>query len=136
MRIRIALLGALCACVVLVGGATTATANPSGTALVISQVYGGGGNTNATYTHDYIEIYNPTTTLKSLEGMSLQYASATGTGNFVRQCRHLHSMIPHSRLVLIPGARHGIFWEKPDEVKEELFLFFSSLATLDTGAVS
>ena len=29
-------------------------ANP----LRISQVYGGGGNTGATYTHDYFEIFN------------------------------------------------------------------------------
>ena len=26
--------------------------------IVISEVYGGGGNTGATYTHDYIELYN------------------------------------------------------------------------------
>jgi predicted extracellular nuclease len=50
--------------------------------LVISQVYGGGGNSGATYTHDYIEIFNRGTTSVSLAGKSLQYASATGTGNF------------------------------------------------------
>ena len=50
--------------------------------LVVSQVYGGGGNTGATYTHDYIEIFNRGTGTVSLAGMSLQYASATGTGNF------------------------------------------------------
>jgi uncharacterized protein len=50
--------------------------------LVISQVYGGGGNSGATYTHDYIELFNRGTTAVSLSGMSIQYASATGTGNF------------------------------------------------------
>ena len=50
--------------------------------LVVSQVYGGGGNASATYTHDYIEIFNRGTGAVSLAGMSLQYASATGTGNF------------------------------------------------------
>jgi predicted extracellular nuclease len=50
--------------------------------LVVSQVYGGGGNAGATYTHDYIEIFNRGTGTVSLDGMSLQYASATGTGNF------------------------------------------------------
>lgn len=50
--------------------------------LVISQVYGGGGNTGAPYTHDYIEIFNAGTASASLAGMSLQYASASGTGNF------------------------------------------------------
>ena len=26
--------------------------------LVISQVYGGGGNSGATYTHDFVELFN------------------------------------------------------------------------------
>jgi uncharacterized protein len=50
--------------------------------LVISQVYGGGGNTGAPYTHDYIEVFNRGTASASLDGLSLQYSSATGTGNF------------------------------------------------------
>ncbi len=47
--------------------------------LVISQLYGGGGNTGATFTNDYIEIYNPTGISFNLAGWSLQYASAAGT---------------------------------------------------------
>jgi endonuclease G len=47
--------------------------------LVISQLYGGGGNSGATLTNDYIEIYNPTGISFNLAGWSLQYASATGT---------------------------------------------------------
>src|SRR6185369_2899499 len=47
--------------------------------LVISQVYGGGGNSGATFTNDYIEIYNPTVISFNLAGWSLQYASAAGT---------------------------------------------------------
>ena len=50
--------------------------------LVISQVYGGGGNTGAPLTNDYIEIFNRGNASVSLVGLSLQYASATGTGNF------------------------------------------------------
>lgn len=50
--------------------------------VVISQVYGGGGNSGATYTHDFIELFNRGTTTVSLSGWSVQYASATGTGNF------------------------------------------------------
>jgi uncharacterized protein len=50
--------------------------------VVISQVYGGGGNAGATYTHDYIELFNRGTTTVSLTGKSVQYTSATGTGNF------------------------------------------------------
>ena len=47
--------------------------------LVISQLYGGGGNIGATLTHDYVEIHNPTGISFNLAGWSLQYASATGT---------------------------------------------------------
>ena len=47
--------------------------------IVISQIYGGGGNSGATYTHDYVELYNPSGVSFNLAGWSLQYASATGT---------------------------------------------------------
>ena len=50
--------------------------------IVISQVYGGGGNSGATYTHDFIELFNRGTSPVSISGWSLQYTSATGTGNF------------------------------------------------------
>jgi len=49
--------------------------------IVISQIYGGGGNSGATYTHDFIELFNRGTSSVSLAGWSVQYASATGTGN-------------------------------------------------------
>lgn len=49
--------------------------------VVISQVYGGGGNgttTPATYSNDFIELYNRGTLPQNLSGWSIQYASATG----------------------------------------------------------
>jgi uncharacterized protein len=49
------------------------------TSVVVSQVYGGGGNSGATYTHDFIELFNRSTNTVSLDGWSVQYASATGT---------------------------------------------------------
>src|SRR4029078_4248822 len=47
--------------------------------LLISQVYGGGGNASATYTNDFIEIFNAGTTSVdfSITPYSLQYAAAT-----------------------------------------------------------
>ena len=62
----------------------TPTPTPVATpgAIVISQVYGGGGNTNAPFTHDFIELYNRSDVPQSLAGMSVQYASAAGAGNF------------------------------------------------------
>jgi predicted extracellular nuclease len=61
--------------------AGTTSAAPS-TTVVISRVYGGGGNSDAPYTHDYVELYNRSSSPVSLNGWSIQYASATGTGNF------------------------------------------------------
>jgi predicted extracellular nuclease len=53
--------------------------NPS---VVISQVYGAGGNSGATLRNDYVELFNRSSGAVSLNGWSIQYASATGTGNF------------------------------------------------------
>jgi predicted extracellular nuclease len=47
--------------------------------IVISQVYGGGGNSGAPFTHDFIELFNPGSTTVNLSGWSVQYASASGT---------------------------------------------------------
>ena len=47
------------------------------TRLVISQMYGGGGNTGAQFTYDFLELYNPTSAAISLSGLSIQYAAAT-----------------------------------------------------------
>ena len=52
------------------------------TSVVISQIYGGGGNTGAQYQNDFVELFNRGNTTISLSGWSVGYASATGTGNF------------------------------------------------------
>jgi hypothetical protein len=72
------LLAPLAVLIALVIAAPAGAASPD---LVVSQVYGGGGNTNAPFTNDFIEIYNRGTADVALGGKSLQYASATGTGN-------------------------------------------------------
>lgn len=53
---------------------------PSAPDVVISQVYGGGGNSGAPFTHDFIELFNRGATPVNLSGWSVQYQSATGTG--------------------------------------------------------
>ena len=50
--------------------------------VVISQVYGGGGNSGAPLQSDFVELFNRSSGPVSLSGWSVQYASATGTGNF------------------------------------------------------
>ncbi len=52
--------------------------------VVISQVYGGGGATSGSpsYTHDYVELHNRSAQPVDITGWSLQYGSASGTGNW------------------------------------------------------
>lgn len=61
---------------------TTGFATASGTcpgAVVISQIFGGGGNSGAPLASDYVELHNRGGATVSLSGWSLQYASAAGT---------------------------------------------------------
>ena len=60
----------------------TATSSTNFTILqspvLISQVYGAGGNSGAIYNSDYIELYNRSEAAVDLTGWSVQYASASG----------------------------------------------------------
>lgn len=47
--------------------------------VLISQIYGAGGNSGAVYNKDYVEIYNRSDAAVNLTGWSVQYASSTGT---------------------------------------------------------
>jgi DNA/RNA endonuclease G (NUC1)/uncharacterized protein YjdB len=51
----------------------------NGPPVLISQVYGGGGLSGATYTSDFVELHNPGTAPVDIGNWSIQYASATGT---------------------------------------------------------
>ncbi len=73
------------AAALVAGSAGAALPTPAAAAspdVVISQVYGGGGNSGATYTNDFVELFNRGTSTVSVDGWSVQYTSATGTGNF------------------------------------------------------
>ncbi len=72
IRILCRLLVVACA-----ASASVAAASPNG--VVISQVYGGGGNTGATYRNDFVELFNAGSAPVSLAGWSVQYASAAGS---------------------------------------------------------
>lgn len=47
--------------------------------VVVSQVYGGGGNSGATLRNDFIELFNNGSDPVDLNGWTVQYASAAGT---------------------------------------------------------
>ncbi|CAD0304080.1 lamin tail domain-containing protein [Xanthomonas hortorum] len=56
-----------------------AVAGHANAQVVISQVYGGGGNSGATLRSDFIELHNIGSATVSLDGWSVQYASAAGS---------------------------------------------------------
>ncbi|WP_412468215.1 lamin tail domain-containing protein [Pedobacter sp. KLB.chiD] len=72
------------------------------THVVISEVYGGGGNTGATYKNDFIELYNPGNTAVDLTGWSVQYLNATGTGTWAKT--DLTGSIPAKSFYLVQEA--------------------------------
>jgi uncharacterized protein (TIGR03437 family) len=51
----------------------------SNSAVVISQIFGGGGNSGAPFRNDFIEIFNAGNSAVALTGWSVQYASATAS---------------------------------------------------------
>jgi predicted extracellular nuclease len=65
-----------------VGAITNDDCPPVAGDIVISQVYGGGGNSGATFTHDFIELFNQGPATVNLSGWSVQYISAGGTGTW------------------------------------------------------
>lgn len=85
-------------------------AGPASAQVVISQVNGAGGNSGATYNKDYVELFNRGSSTQSLAGWSLQYASATGTGNFSGNVTALSGSIPAGGYFLISlgGGATGV----------------------------
>jgi hypothetical protein len=74
------------------------------TDLVISQVYGGGGNSGSEYKNDFIEIFNYSTSAVSVTGWSVQYASAAGSS---WQVTNLSGTIQPGNYYLIQEATGG-----------------------------
>ena len=71
MKYGFARLAALAAFSFICGGTAHAQ-------VVISQVYGGGGNSGAPLRSDFVELHNNGASAVSLAGWSVQYASSTG----------------------------------------------------------
>ncbi|GAA3223265.1 ExeM/NucH family extracellular endonuclease [Nonomuraea helvata] len=102
MRVQSRALAVLVAAGV-VAGSIAALSSPSVAAtpgtVVISQVYGGGGNSGAPFSNDYVELFNRSGAPVSLDGWSVQYTSAAGTGNFASNKADLSG-------TLAPGQYH------------------------------
>ena len=67
--------------------------------LVISQIFGGGGNSGAPFRNDFIEIFNNGSSAVNLAGWSVQYASATAS---------TWSVTPLTAVTLLPGQYYLI----------------------------
>ena len=98
----------------VVGLPATAQAAVSPTAaVVINEVYGGGGNAGATYKRDFIELYNTSDTAVPLAGWSVQYASATGAFSNVDA---LEGTIPaHAYWIVAESAGTGGTVDVPND---------------------
>ena len=83
-----------------------AIASPAGDSVVISEVYGGGGNSGAQLTNDFIELYNPTDQPISLDGWSMQYLSAKGTTS-ASTAALSGSIAPHGYYLIKAGKGAG-----------------------------
>ncbi|MBB2144425.1 T9SS type B sorting domain-containing protein [Pedobacter sp. LMG 31464] len=130
---------AVSASVALTGTGTTPPAAP--VHVVISEVYGGGGNAGATYKNDFIELYNPTNAVVDLTGWSIQYISATGTGNWT--VTPLSGSIAPKSFYLVQeaaGANGTLNLPTPDKIGTLNLsgttgkVLLSNLSTTQTGA--
>jgi hypothetical protein len=72
--------------------------------MVISQLYGGGGNLGASYTNDYVELYNRGNAPANITGWTLQYASPSGT---VWSTTTLIGTVPPGHYYLVEEASGG-----------------------------
>lgn len=82
------------------------SANPAGDALVITEAYVNGGSAGATYTHKFVEIYNPTSAAVPLTGLSLQYRSPTGTAAATGVAA-LSGTVPAHDYFVVQGGSNG-----------------------------
>ncbi|MEE4494834.1 endonuclease/exonuclease/phosphatase family protein [Streptomyces sp. BE230] len=84
-----------------------AFAAPSSTA-VISEVYGGGGNSGATLTRDFIELANSGSAAYDLSGFSVQYLpGAPSAGSLWQVSALTGSVAPGGRYLLAQAAGTG-----------------------------
>src|SRR5437868_4798378 len=47
--------------------------------IVVSQLFGGGGNGGAPYRNDYVELFNRSSSAVDVTGWTVQYATASST---------------------------------------------------------
>ena len=95
-----------------------ALAAPASAQVVISQVYGGGGNSGATLRNDFIELLNTGSAPVAVGGWSVQYTSATGSNWQVTAIPAGTTMQPGRYLLVqqAAGAGGSVSLPTPDVV--------------------
>lgn len=83
------------------------TTLPTAGNLVISQLYGAGGNSGSLFNADYVEIHNRSNVDQSTAGYSIQYASATSTGTWSGKALLPTATIPSGGYYLIQMSAVG-----------------------------
>ncbi len=90
-------------------------AAPASAQVLISQIYGGGGNTSAPYTHDFVELFNSGEESVELDGLQLAYASATGNTWNNRLLLPAETLQPGQYfLIQLSGGSTGVALPTPD----------------------
>jgi uncharacterized protein len=104
-RVRIAVPVAAAAALGLAAAipALPAQAAPS-TTLVVSEAYGGGGNSGATLKNDFVELQNLASSAANLSGYSVQYISASPGATTTWQVTALSGSVPASGHFLVQEA--------------------------------
>ena len=87
--------------------AAVASQAQASNAVRISQVYGGGGNSGASYTNDFVELFNASSSPVNIGGWVLTYASATGSFGGSTQLIPAGTVIQPYRYYLIQLASGG-----------------------------
>ncbi len=107
-RGRIGALAVTCVAALSLGSlaAAPATADTTGTGVVINEAYLSGGSAGAAFKNKFVELYNPTSSPITLDGMSLQYRSANGTAAF-NGVAPLTGVIPAGGHYLVQGNSNG-----------------------------
>ena len=93
--------------------AAPAFANTDGTGVVINEAYLSGGSAGSAFKNKFVELYNPTSAPITLDGMSLQYRSATGTAAFTGVVA-LTGTIPAGGYYLVKGATNNTASTAPE----------------------
>ena len=87
--------------------ATTSARATGSTSLVIAELYGAGGNSGAILNADYAVLFNRGSASQSINGWSLQYASATGSSWTVVALPNVSIPVGSYYLVKFAGGTTG-----------------------------